>query len=276
MSLWEPQEKNLKACLISLLETLGKIPLRKILSYFNLTIVRLDRQNAILKLIKNEDPHLEDEFKNIIRKLENIYGDIRFEPAYIVYSLTKYISDKNIDGDLVECGVLEGKMVAVMIETLSLRNDFKRNIFLYDTFEGMTEPSAKDYQSVTGQKMKKGDNYCSLEDVKDKIFKLGYKKDKIFFKKGDVKDTLIRNNMPENISLLRLDTDFYESSLIELERMYDLVSANGFIIYDDYGHWHGQYEATNEFFKKRNLTPLLIRTSRQERIQIKKLGGYPG
>jgi O-methyltransferase len=200
--------------LISLL----KNTLRKALSYFNLTIVRLDMHDEMVRLLKNDDPNLEDEFKVIIKKLESIFGSIQVEPAYIVYTLTKYISDKDIDGDFVECGVFQGKMVAVMIETLALRKDFRRNIFLYDTFEGMTEPSVKDYQSVTGQKMKKGDMFCSLESVKDKIFSLSYKKEKIFFKKGDVKETLVQNNMPEKISLLRLDTDFYESSLIELEK----------------------------------------------------------
>ena len=111
----------------------------------------------------------------------------------------------------------------------------------------------------------------SLDEVNKNIIDT-VPKNNIKLIKGRVEITLLeKKNLPERISILRLDTDFYESSLIELERMYDLVSANGFIVYDDYGHWNGQYEATNEFFEKRNLNPILIRTSRKERIEIKKL-----
>jgi len=62
-----------------------------------------------------------------------------------------------------------------------------------------------------------------------------------------------KNNIPEKIAILRLDTDWYESSKIELEKLYDNVVHGGLIIFDDYYHWEGQRLATDEFFKKRNL-----------------------
>ena len=83
-----------------------------------------------------------------------------------------------------------------------------------------------------------------------------------------MEETLSKDK-PKKISLLRLDTDFYESTKIELEELYPLLEIGGIIIIDDYGHWKGQYDAVNDFHKSINLKPLLIRTSRKERIEIK-------
>ena len=95
--------------------------------------------------------------------------------------------------------------------------------------------------------------------MKDNLKNFEYDEDKIVFVKGDVMKTLKENNVPNNISLLRLDTDFYDSSLIELECLYPKVNMSGFIIYDDYGHWVGQKKATDEYFEKRKLKPFFVR-----------------
>ena len=72
----------------------------------------------------------------------------------------------------------------------------------------------------------------------------------IYFIKGKVEETLnVKQNIPDKISLLRLDTDWYSSTKKELEVLYEKVSPGGVIIIDDYGHWGGAKKAVDEFFK---------------------------
>ena len=79
----------------------------------------------------------------------------------------------------------------------------------------------------------------------------------------------LRNIVEGNIIILRLDTDFYDSTLASLNSLYSKVVKNGFIIHDDYGHWKGHYDACQKFYRDNNINPLLIRTCRKERIEIK-------
>ena len=76
------------------------------------------------------------------------------------------------------------------------------------------------------------------------------------FIKGDVLETLKdEKNLPKSISILRLDTDWYESTKIELEVLYPRVINNGFLIVDDYGHWEGQKAVMSILILKLNRLP---------------------
>ena len=92
--------------------------------------------------------------------------------------------------------------------------------------------------------------------------------DDLILIKGKVEDTLIKQNI-KKISFLLLDTDYYDSTLFSLNSMYDKVVKNGIIYIDDYGNWKGAKQAVDEFFIKKNIKPLLIRTSFASRILIK-------
>ena len=73
-------------------------------------------------------------------------------------------------------------------------------------------------------------------------------------------ETLLEeSNLPEKISVLRLDTDWYESSKFELERLYDRVSFGGVIILDDYFHWDGQRRAVDEYLEKHHIQRKVIK-----------------
>lgn len=185
----------------------------------------------------------------------------------------KYIIKNNIEGDIVECGVADGKYEYIWINELRKHNHAIRDIYLYDTFGGLTQPSKYDYtcndailynmnnEQVynTWKKQIINNNtngwcYVPVEHVKQKLFSTGYPKHKLHFIIGDVMETLKnKNNIPNKISVLRLDTDWYESSKFELEQMYDNVVKDGVIIFDDYYHWNGQRKATDDFFIDRNL-----------------------
>ena len=191
-----------------------------------------------------------------------------------------YLVENKIEGDIVECGVWKGGSMMLIARKLLQLNDHKRNLFLFDTFEGMSDPNEKDVSAIDNstasellQKENKfeGDNvwcYSSLEEVKSNLEKTNYSNEKIFYFKGKVEDTLPEPSVGR-IALLRLDTDFYESTKHELETLYDLVVPNGIIIIDDYGHWSGSKKAVNEFIEKRKLKIFLNRIDYTGRLAIK-------
>lgn len=170
--------------------------------------------------------------------------------------LIDIINRDEIQGCFVECGVWKGGTSMWMLSCQSKYNQEKK-IYLYDTFSGITKPSdideqihskksAKDfYDDFNGKWM-----ICPLEDVKENIDKVQYKSDNIFYIMGDVMHTLENSkNIPDKISLLRLDTDWYESTKKELEILFPKVVKNGFIIIDDYYYWSGARKATDDFLK---------------------------
>jgi O-methyltransferase len=184
----------------------------------------------------------------------------------------KYILENNIKGVIVECGVGDGNFEHIWINEL-LKNNVVRDIYLYDTFEGLDEPTEHDYtckDAILGN-MNKADVYNNwksqkitdringwcytpLDKVKDRLNSTGYSQNNLHYIVGNVMETLKdKTNIPEKISILRLDTDWYESSKYELEQMYDNVVIGGIIIFDDYYHWNGQRKATDDFFKNRNI-----------------------
>ena len=195
----------------------------------------------------------------------------------------EYILKNNIEGDFVETGVLAGLQEIIMGNTLNSYNINNRKIHLFDTFEGLVEPTDKDYSLIFAQetaeynkevyektKNKNGGSdrcYCSLEDVKKNLRnKTSYPFKNFKFIKGDILKTLEEEkNIPEKIALLRLDCDWYEPSKFALEKLYSKVVPNGVIIFDDYNIWNGQREATDEFFKENNLkyNIVTIKTSKK-------------
>lgn len=194
-------------------------------------------------------------------------------------SATKYISTNNIEGAIVECGVWRGgsmMAVAYTLQELSLTN---RDLYLFDTYEGMPPPSEKDItffnvyaDSLLNSADKKQQEtyvcYASLEDVEKNLYSTGYPKQKIHFLPGKVEDT-IPEKAPEKIALLRLDTDWYESTRHELEHLFPRLAVGGVIIIDDYGYWKGCKEATDEYIENQKIPLLLNRIDMTGRIGIK-------
>lgn len=184
----------------------------------------------------------------------------------------RYILKKNIEGVIIECGVDSGDFEYAWINEL-MKHNTVRDIYLYDTFEGLVKPSEYDYtcanavlysmnkdevlQTWSNNKIDDKINgwcYTPLETVQKRLSATGYPEDKLHYVVGNVMDTLKdTSTIPEKIAILRLDTDWYESSKYELEQMYDRVVHGGVIIFDDYYHWDGQRRATDEFFKSRNI-----------------------
>jgi hypothetical protein len=153
--------------------------------------------------------------------------------------------------------------------------------YLFDTFKGMTEPTKKDYSCDGSLDCAWVENYYSncqtsngvniwcwspLEAVKKRLEETGYPPNRLHYVVGDVMETLEdESNIPDKIAILRLDTDWYESTKFELERMYDKVVEGGLIIFDDYFHWEGQKKATDEFFNERNIKVEILPISNHQK-----------
>jgi hypothetical protein len=108
----------------------------------------------------------------------------------------------------------------------------------------------------------------SLEEVKRNLYSTGYPKDKLHFIEGKVENT-IPGFSPEEIALLRLDTDWYESTKHELVHLYPRLVQNGILIVDDYGHWKGSAKAVDEYIKEKNLCVYLNRIDYSGRLAVK-------
>jgi O-methyltransferase len=108
-----------------------------------------------------------------------------------------------------------------------------------------------------------------LSDVKANMRNVGYSGELINYVEGRVEDTLAVSSVGD-IALLRLDTDWYESTRLELELLWDRLQPNGVLIIDDYGHWQGARRAVDEFFQDRSDAPLLCRVDYTARIAVKR------
>jgi len=190
-----------------------------------------------------------------------------------------YLVKNKVEGDFVECGVWRGGSTMAAIDTLIKAGDKSREIYLYDTFEGMSEPTELDKISTgTGanELMETSDKndatsvwcYSALEEVQQNVGTLKYPASKVHYVKGKVEDS-IPGTIPQKIALLRLDTDWYESTAHELKHLYPLLVPGGVIIIDDYGHWEGARKAVDEYIEAEKLPLLLNRIDYTGRIGIK-------
>ena len=160
--------------------------------------------------------------------------------------------------------------------------DAARELYLFDTFEGMSEPTAHDKshdgvladvllaESDRSNKEEASSVWChaNLDSVKAALLSTGYPQEKVHFIKGKVEET-IPGAAPEKIALLRLDTDWYESTLHELEHLFPRLVKGGVLIIDDYGHWEGAKKAVDEYINSNRLRILLGRIDYTGRIAVK-------
>lgn len=221
----------------------------KVLSKMGYSVI--NHNQKIVELSKKDD--------DLIHLVKNY----SMTPKIRIYNLLqalRHLKIKKIEGDYVECGVWKGGNILLFKKFLENEDTSKRNIYAFDTFEGMTVPDKNDFEISTNntaikllQKDKNKETnvwgICSLDQVKRNISKHTKDLKNIYFVKGAVEKTLNESkNIPEKISLLRLDTDWYQSTRKELEVLYEKVSSGGIIIIDDYGHWGGSRKAVDEFF----------------------------
>jgi O-methyltransferase len=196
----------------------------------------------------------------------------------------RYCERRGIPGAFVECGVWRGGSVLAMILVLQELGRTERDVFLFDSFEGMPEPGRRD-TAAAGEPAKEiweaarsdpehpwrqtFDPRLAGEDaVRETVLDSGYPAERVHLVRGPVEETL-PSRAPQQVALLRLDTDWYQSTRHELEQLYPRLSPGGVLIVDDYGHWQGCREAVDEYFERQASPLLLNRIDYTGRIAIK-------
>ena len=190
----------------------------------------------------------------------------------------QYILQNQILGSFVECGVWRGGSMAAVARTLVQRGVSDRDLWLYDTFDGMSEPTEKDvdFLGKTARQLLQTEDpqdaksvWCRspLGGVQAVMDQTSYPRKRIKFVEGKVEETLLQH-LPQRIALLRLDTDWYESTRLELEKLFPLMSPGGVLIIDDYGHWQGCRRAVDEYFQEHQIAMMLNRIDYTGRIGI--------
>ncbi len=190
-----------------------------------------------------------------------------------------YLERRDIPGAIVECGVWKGGSVlaaALALESLGATN---RELFLFDTFTGMTEPADIDVdwlgrhaREFLRLRTPEGELYranASLDEVKQTLMQSRYPWEKLRFVAGKVENT-IPKHAPGQIALLRLDTDWMASTRHELEHLYPRLADGGILIIDDYGHWQGAKHAVDGYFREHGIEADLRAIDFTGRLMVKK------
>ena len=191
----------------------------------------------------------------------------------------RYIEQNGIEGAVVECGVWRGGSMMAVARTLSNLGTANRDLYLFDTFEGMTEPGPHDIalsgetaKSLLEENARTEENqmwcYAPMERVEEALALTMYPKRLVHLIAGRVEETL-QTAAPERIALLRLDTDWYESTRHELETLFPRLCRGGVLIIDDYGHWQGARRAVDEYVQTHQQKLLLHRIDYTGRMGVK-------
>lgn len=191
-------------------------------------------------------------------------------PARIaaVCDAARYVARYGIEGAFVECGVWRGGSSLAAARTFREVGDLDRDLFLFDTFAGMTAPTEfdRDFLDTSAAhrlEVSRKDApiwaIASFEEVQSNLSTCDYPTERIHLVPGPVEETVPRQ-APDRIAVLRLDTDWYESTRHELEHLIDRVSDYGVLIVDDYGHWQGSKRAVDEWLETFDRPVFLSRT----------------
>lgn len=174
------------------------------------------------------------------------------------YDAVVDVVQRGVPGDLVECGVAQGGSSAVM--ALALRDCAEpRRLWLFDSFEGLPDPTVDDYDADSGatgahiRPLPKGSCLGTYEEVHDLMSGyLGLGNDQFEMVQGWFQDTVAAAAEKVGpIAVLRLDGDWYESTKVCLEGLYENLSPGGLLIIDDYHSCFGAKRATDEFLAAR-------------------------
>ncbi len=219
---------------------------------------------------------MDEEAKDIIRAVRP-FTMTSADKLYALILATRYVSQHSVPGDIVECGVWRGGSMQAAALTLLSCGDTSRDLYLFDTYDGMPPPSDADVRVADGSPAERllatssrGSKVwavASLDDVREAFASVPYPPERVHFVKGLVEDT-VPAAAPDRISILRLDTDWYGSTRHELEQLYPRLSAGGVLLIDDYGYWQGSRRAVDEFIERTGARLLLQRMS-SGRVAVK-------
>lgn len=243
---------------------------------FDKVVAEYSKQNLKFKTINDAVKDYEVVRKNTMVPFDNLAS---------LYEQVHYLETAGIEGDFVECGVWKGGSVGMMALANLKFGEKRRHLHLFDAFQDICEPdpgvdgekalkeagqyAKKDLQTISGklQPMKGFYDFLgghgTIEECRSLLHdKIKYPEENIHFYEGWFQETFpVFVKEINEIALLRLDGDWYESTKLSLEFFYDKVISGGIIIIDDYGTYQGCKKAVDDFFHKRNLKKFLMNAS---------------
>ena len=245
----------------------------------NLRDLIVGRAHAVL----HSDAVVRRRFPDVDRRVVDIFNRVKPytmtspERVFALCDAVRYVAAAAIEGAVVECGVWRGgssMAAALMLRELGAAD---RDLHLFDTFEGMSAPTehdrraggpaAADLLAASGKDAKVW-AYSPLDEVRANLQSTGYPMERVHFVQGKVEDT-IPEHAPDKIAILRLDTDWYESTRHELEHLFPRLAVGGVLIIDDYGAWEGARRAVDEFIDAQKVRILLNRIDETGRVGVK-------
>lgn len=183
------------------------------------------------------------------------------------YDAVTAINRERLSGGIVECGVAQGGSALLMAMTDREQRGHRR-IWLCDSFEGLPDPTAEDYEGgATGihySQLVRGSCLGTEKQVSQLLFqRFGLDGSRVTFVKGWFQDTLagLRDRI-RPIALLRIDADWYESVKCCLDNLFDLVQPGGIVIIDDYGSCFGAQKAVDGFLEARGIRVSMVHDGR--------------
>jgi O-methyltransferase len=200
------------------------------------------------------------------------------ERIAVLETAVRYIVAQNYPGAFVECGVAKGGSSMAMAYTLIDLEETQRDIYLFDTFEGMPLPEAVDRGRLGEPAMASWRKHRShpggwihhgVEEVRTNMRATSYPEARMHFVKGKVEDTLPEHAPDGAIAILRLDTDWYASTKAELDHLYPKVIRGGVVIIDDYFRWQGARKAVDEYVAEQKIPILWCRIDDSSVIGVK-------
>jgi len=175
-----------------------------------------------------------------------------------LHKLVQKVNRLNVPGDIVECGVWNGGSAAIMAlaDAQDVHNTKKRVIWLFDSFQGLPPATEKDV-NVKRENYFAGWNKGEISNVEQVFRKLGLCLDRVKIVPGWF-DSTLRTAAIDQIAVLHIDADWYESVKLVLDVFYEKVAPGGYIILNDYGTWRGCDQAVEDFFSEHSLTNIDI------------------
>jgi O-methyltransferase len=243
-----------------------------------------DRVVSSAQSVLHSDAVIRRRFPDVDRRILDIYSRVKpytmTSPERVIAfcEAVRYAFENRISGAIVECGVWRGGSSMAAALMLAALGNTERDLYLFDTFEGMSTPTEQDRRArdaadaskllETSKRDEKIWCYSPLEEVRSNLQSTGYPIDRVNFVAGRVEET-VPNTAPGVIAILRLDTDCYESTRHELAHLFPRLAVGGVLIIDDYGAWEGARRAVDEFIGASRTPILLNRIDETGRIAVK-------
>ena len=163
-----------------------------------------------------------------------------------------------VAGDFIETGVWRGGVTILMRGMLEAWGDTERRVWVADSFQGLPAPDAEAFPQDVGHDMSGVPTLAvSADRVRTNFDRYGLLDDQVQFLEGWFRDTLATAPI-EQLAVLRLDGDMYESTMDALEALYPKLSVGGYVIVDDYGAWEPCRQACTDYRERHGITDEIV------------------